>query len=83
MARKPPAIDSPWRTIDPARRYLAGPNGRVPGRRFIRKEVKAGRLRAAKVGGREQLVFHITWLDQYLEQLATPVEVFPAGRRAS
>lgn len=33
----------------------------------IRREVRAGRLRAAKVGGRRSLRFRADWVDQWLQ----------------
>jgi excisionase family DNA binding protein len=41
----------------------------------IYKEVKAGRLRAARIGGRRDLRIHRDWVTQWLEQSAAPVEV--------
>ena len=69
------STESPWLT----KREAAAYEKRGP--RFITKEVKAGRLRAARVGGRGELLFRREWLDEHLESLATPVEVF-ARRRA-
>lgn len=47
----------------------------VVGRRTIYHEVKAGRLKAAKVGGRRELRFRPEWIDLWLEAAATIVEV--------
>jgi len=58
---------SPWLTADEAAAYTHR------GRRFLAREVKAGRLRAARVGGRAELLFRREWLDAWLEDLATPV----------
>jgi excisionase family DNA binding protein len=45
------------------------------GKRFLLREVKAGRLRAARVGGRGEMLFRREWLDEWVEALATPVLV--------
>jgi hypothetical protein len=52
------------------------------GRRWLRKEAAAGRVRHCRVGGRGELLFRQEWLDQHLEDLSTPV-VLPVRRRAS
>jgi len=44
------------------------------GTKVIYKEVSAGRLRAARIGGRRELRFRPEWVDQWLEQAATPRE---------
>ena len=44
------------------------------GRRLIYREVKAGRLRAARIGLlRRNLRIHRDWVDAWLEQCAEPV----------
>jgi excisionase family DNA binding protein len=79
------ATDSPWLTITPAIDYLAeertDTGRRKFGRRYIRNQVATGKLRAARVGGRGELLFRKEWLDQWIEDQATPV-VLPARRRA-
>lgn len=72
----PGAIETPWLNIAMAAAYVHR------SKRFIAKEVKAGRLRAARVGGRGELLFRREWLDQFLEELATPVIVSAPRRRA-
>lgn len=50
------------------------------GLKLVYREIHAGRLRAARIGGRRgPLRIHRSWIDQWLEAAATPVEV---GRRA-
>jgi excisionase family DNA binding protein len=60
-------IDSPWLTADEGAQ-----RGRV-GTKTIYREVKAGRLRAARVGGRRELRFRAEWIDEWLEARSTPV----------
>jgi excisionase family DNA binding protein len=38
------------------------------------REVREGRLRAARIGGRRELRFRPAWIDEWLENWATPVE---------
>jgi excisionase family DNA binding protein len=45
------------------------------GDKCIYREVRAGRLRAARVGGRRELRFRAAWLDEYLDRSAAPVEI--------
>lgn len=63
------APDSPWLTLADAATYAKR------GKRFIAREVTAGRVRAARVGGRRELVFRREWLDAWLEDLAAPLMV--------
>ena len=66
--------ETPWRTADQAA-------GRAQvGVKCIYAEVKAGRLRAARIGGRRELRFLDAWVDEWLERTAEPIEVRPAGR---
>ena len=51
------------------------------GGRFLAREVKAGRLRAAQVGGRGELLTRREWIDQWYEDLAKPVIVTPGRAR--
>jgi excisionase family DNA binding protein len=41
----------------------------------IYHEVRAGRLRAARIGGRRELRFRESYIDAWLEQSATPQDV--------
>jgi excisionase family DNA binding protein len=67
-----PAADlSPWLTVKEAAIVAKC------GTRTIRKEVAAGRLRAARIGGRRDIRIHRDWVDAWLEATATPVEVRP------
>lgn len=60
-----------WRNAKQAAAYL-GPN-RSP--RFVIREIKAGRLRGARIGGRGEFVTCDPWMDEYVEQQAKPVLV--------
>lgn len=59
--------DSPWMNTRQAAAYLHR------GQRFVRQEVQAGRLRAARVGGRGELLVRREWLDAWVEQQAAPL----------
>jgi excisionase family DNA binding protein len=60
---------SPWLTAEEARARAK------VGLKTIYREVKAGRLRAARIGGRRDLRFLAEWVDQWLEASAAPIEV--------
>jgi hypothetical protein len=45
------------------------------GGRFLAREVNAGRLRTAKIGGRGELITRASWLDEWIEAQAAPVTV--------
>ena len=45
----------------------------------ITREARAGRLRAAKVGGRKVWRFRPEWVDAWLDQASTPAEVAPGN----
>ena len=45
------------------------------GKRLIYREVAAGRLRAAKIGGRRELRFRESFVDEWLDKSAAAVEV--------
>jgi excisionase family DNA binding protein len=67
-------MTSPWLTLSEAAIYTKR------GKRFLAREVHAGRLRAARIGGRGELMFLTAWLDEWIESLSMPV---PLRRRAS
>lgn len=60
---------SPWLTIDEARKVAK------VGARLLYREIKAGRLRAARIGGRRDIRVHIDWISEWLQASAQPVEV--------
>jgi excisionase family DNA binding protein len=64
-----PAGTEAWFTV-----LEAAARGRVSPR-TIYTEVKAGRLRAARAGGRRELRLRPTWVDEWLEAASTPVEM--------
>jgi excisionase family DNA binding protein len=67
------ASPSPWLTVPEAAQ-----RARV-GVKLVYREVAAGRLRAARVGGRRDLRFRPDWVDAWLDATAAPVEVRPSG----
>ena len=64
-------IDSPWLNAEDSARYL----GKNRSKRFVLKEVRSGRLRAAIIGGRGEIVTRREWLDTYIEEHVTRVVV--------
>jgi excisionase family DNA binding protein len=70
------AIETPWLNLALAAKYIHR------SKRFVSNEVRAGRIRAARVGGRGELLFRREWLDAFLEDLATPVMLNVPRRRA-
>jgi excisionase family DNA binding protein len=57
---------SPWLTVSQAAdRARCGP-------KLIYREVRAGRLRAARVGGRRELRLLAEWVDHWLLESTTP-----------
>jgi hypothetical protein len=70
-------VDSPWLGLEAAAAYL--PNKRSP--RFIAREMKAGRIRHARIGGKREFVTQRAWLDDYIFEQAAPIAA-PIRRRA-
>ena len=66
---------SPWLTIAEASVYTKR------GRRFLRREITAGRLRAAMIGGRREVLTRVDWLDGWIEEQARPLMVRKSGFR--
>jgi excisionase family DNA binding protein len=69
----PQSSSSPWLTAGEAGAYLKR------GRRFVLREIHAGRLRAARIGGRGEILTRAEWCDQYVIDMAKPI---PMQRRA-
>ena len=66
---------SPWLKVrDAAARARCGV-------KVIYREVNAGRLRAARIGGRRELRVREDWLDQWLTGSVTVSEVLTSGLR--
>lgn len=70
--RAPQEPMPPWRNL----RGAAARTGR--GRRFLLKEIKDGRLRAARIGARQEVLTTDAWLDDWLNNLSP---VIPLPRR--
>jgi excisionase family DNA binding protein len=64
-----PSVDVTWWTLDEAAAYL-----RKCGR-FVRLEIRAGRLKAARVGGRGDYRIRREWCDEYVERSIQPLPV--------
>ena len=60
---------SPWMTAAETAVYMKR------SRRFVLNLVKAGRLRAARVTGRREILCRREWCDQAIEDLAAPIEM--------
>ena len=58
-----------WLTVDQARQVAQC------GAKLIYREIKAERLRAARIGNRRDLRIRRDWTDAWLEASAVPVEV--------
>lgn len=58
----------PWLTVE------QGAERAQVGKKTLYGEVRAGRLRAARVGGRRELRFKAEWIDSWLEA-AAPKEI--------
>src|SRR5262245_25695612 len=71
---RPPA--SPWLTATQAARYLHR------GRRFVLREIHAGRLRAALVGGRKEVLTRTEWCDEWVTA-QSPIVPLPLRTRTA
>lgn len=61
--------NTPWMTSAEAGAYVKR------GKRFVLAEIKLGRLRGAQVGGRREILTRREWLDEWIENMATPVAI--------
>ena len=68
---------SDWLTVEQARRIAQC------GAKLLYREIRAGRLRAAIIGGRRDLRIHRSWIDEWLMRCATPIEITPRRRGAA
>ena len=69
---------------DPSTPWLTAAEAALRARcgvKLIYREVKRGRLRAARVGGRRDLRVLADWVDEWLSATADPVEITPRMRR--
>jgi hypothetical protein len=64
---------TPWMNLREAGTYCKR------GPRFLAREIKAGRLRAAIVGGRKEVITRPEWLDEWVESLSRPAIGFRRG----
>jgi excisionase family DNA binding protein len=60
---------SPWLKITEARQIAK------VGARLLYREIKAGRLRSARIGSRRDIRIHRDWIDAWLIASSTPIEV--------
>jgi len=67
MADATRPLESPWMTAAEAAAYIKR------GRRFVLREIHGGRLRAAKIGGRGEILTTRAWCDDYVINMAKPV----------
>lgn len=63
------AVDTPWRTV----KQVAA-HGQC-GVKLVYREIRAGRLRAARIGNRRDLRIHREWIDEWLMASTEPVEI--------
>jgi hypothetical protein len=64
-------MSTTWHNLKSAAAKL--PGKRSP--RFLAREIKAGRLKAARLGGRGEYVISDAWLDAYVESQTVMVSV--------
>lgn len=64
-----------WLNLRQAAARLPEVGNRRRSPRFLAKEIKEGRLRAARIGGKGEYVTSDQWLNEWLEELARPVMV--------
>jgi excisionase family DNA binding protein len=66
--------ETPWLTVEQARQIAQC------GVKLLYREIRIGRLRAARIGNRRDLRIHRDWIDAWLEASAKSIEVRPALR---
>ena len=66
-------MESPWLNGTQAAAYV----GRH--KEFLFREIRAGRLRAARIGGRGEILTRAEWLDAWVETQAKPIMVRRTG----
>jgi excisionase family DNA binding protein len=65
----PVAESSPWMTARDAAAYIR------KNKKFVLREIRLGRLRAARVGGRGEILTRRDWIDEWVLSRAQPLEV--------
>ena len=68
------ALDSPWLTVREGGLYVKR------SARFLRREIRASRLKAARIGGRGEVLLRREWLDEWVVSQMEPLMV-PMRRR--
>lgn len=63
------AAESPWLTAAEAAAYVKR------GKRFLLREIHAGRLRAARIGGRGEILTRVEWCDAWVSDQAAPIPI--------
>lgn len=66
--------ETPWMTSTEAGHYLH------KHRKFVLREIRLGRLRAATIGGRREVLTRKEWCDDWVTDRARPIQV-PLRRR--
>jgi hypothetical protein len=66
--------DSPWRSAEAAGKRIN------KGKRFVQREIRLGRMRGARIGGRGEYLTQDAWIDEWVEKHASPL-VVPLRRR--
>ena len=65
-------VQTPWMKLTTEGAQYAKRGGR-----YLKKEAKAGRLKAAQVGGKGEYLTRAEWLDEWIEAQVKPVMVTP------
>jgi excisionase family DNA binding protein len=63
------ATPSPWLTSREAGAYLKRSY------KFVLREIKAGRMRGARVGGKGEVLTRCEWLDEWVADHTQPLEI--------
>jgi excisionase family DNA binding protein len=69
MKPNTPSPADDWLTVKQAREIVQC------GEKLLYREIRAGRLRAARLGGRRDLRVHRTWIHEWLLACSRPVEI--------
>jgi excisionase family DNA binding protein len=63
------ATTSPWLNGQQAAAYVG------KSKQFLFREIHAGRLRAARIGGRGEILTRAEWLDEFVQAQAIPISI--------